>query len=152
MKKYKIRNVLITFFVIIWSLAFHYESLRYFYIQPFFKQPLPKIKFLFPPAGWIMFFRVEQSFGFVEVYGTKDNQTFELDLHDIFDVRTVGFDNIHRGIMNSAAQKSLGKSFCRHLFRKFKYFDSFVIVNNYFPEFIDKPFKKYKQVSYRCTE
>src|SRR3989338_9319288 len=115
MKNVRLRNTCITLFVILWSLVFHYESLRFFYLQPFFRKhfdvELPKIKFLFPPAGWIMFFNVNNGFGYVEVYGLKDKQIQLLDPHEIFRTRTIMYDNVHRGIMGVAAERNNSKAF-----------------------------------------
>ena len=115
----KMRNIFITIFVIIWCAAFHYESVRHFYLNPLFDRNLPKIKFLFPPAGWIMFFRVDQSYGHLRIFGFKDENIYEIDPHEIFKVRTIGFDNIHRGIIGSAASRRKSQAFCRHLFKHF---------------------------------
>ena len=92
----KFRNIFITLFVIVYSLVFHYESVRHFYLNPMLKKELPKVKFLFPPAGWIMFYKVGSQYGFTEVYGVKGKQQQEIDPREIFKVRTIGFDNIHR--------------------------------------------------------
>src|SRR6185295_8127850 len=95
------RNILISIFVIFWILAFHYESIRYFYLQPHFKKTLWKVPYLFPPAGWIMFYNVGDNYGYVQVYGIKDKKIQPIDAHDIFRTRTIGFDNIHRDILSS---------------------------------------------------
>ncbi|MDO8580528.1 MAG: hypothetical protein Q7S13_03515, partial [Candidatus Omnitrophota bacterium] len=50
-----VRNIFISLFVIVWLGIFHYESTRAFFLEPLFHRPLYKFKFLFPPAGWIMF-------------------------------------------------------------------------------------------------
>src|SRR5438309_486667 len=83
-----IRNTLISIFIILWIIVFHYESIRYFYLNPIFKRSLPKMKFLFPPAGWIMFYNVDDSYGLVEVLGVKDNILQVIDPHDILRTRT----------------------------------------------------------------
>ena len=79
------RNIVITIFVIAWLLVFNYESIRYFYLNPFFGHQLPKVKFLFPPAGWVMFFNVGNGFGHAQVYGIKEGRTLALDPHEILD-------------------------------------------------------------------
>lgn len=147
----KARNIFITVFVILWCLAFHYESLRYFYLQPLVGRALPKIKFLFPPAGWIMFYRVDKSYGQVQVYGFKDNVPHAIDPHEIFKVRTIGYDNIRRGVIGSAASERNRALFCRHLFTNFSYFDNFRVVYSYYPDFVGKPYETYQEILYACS-
>ncbi|OGX34606.1 MAG: hypothetical protein A3C36_02260 [Omnitrophica WOR_2 bacterium RIFCSPHIGHO2_02_FULL_52_10] len=146
------RNWLITCFVILWCLAFHYESVRYFYLEPLAGRPLPKIKFLFPPAGWIMFYRVDRSYGHVRVFGYKGDQGMEIDPHEIFRVRTIGYDNIHRGVIGSAASSHNQAAFCEHLRRRFGDMDSFRIVSTYYPDFVAHPYEQYHQILYSCPE
>ncbi len=148
----KIRNIFITLFVIAYTLVFHYESTRHFYLNPLFKKELPKVKFLFPPAGWIMFYRVDKQYGFTEVYGIKDKQQQRIDPHEIFKVRTIGFDNIHRGVLGTVTYRQYAQSFCRHLRSTFDYFDEFLIVSHYYPDFIKEPFERRDFVQYRCIE
>ena len=52
----RLRNATISIFVVLWLFIFHYESTRIFYLNAATQSELPKFKFLFPPAGWIMFF------------------------------------------------------------------------------------------------
>ena len=116
----------ITWFVIAWTLVFHYESLRARYLQPLVRFALPKLLLLFPPAGWIMFYRIEPSYGFAEVYGFIDPSTHPspplgprsgfrptdkpvglhshavpLDPHAIFPIDALGYDNIRRNVLVS---------------------------------------------------
>jgi len=148
----KWRNWCITLFVIVWSLAFHYESVRYFYLEPLLKRPLPKIKFLFPPAGWIMFYNVGESYGYIRIFGTKNGQAYEIDPHDIFRVRTIGFDNIHRGVIIGAASQRQRRSFCRHLYQNFEQFERFRVVSTYYPNFVSNPYEQHHQVVYECSD
>ena len=127
MRNKKIRNTIITVVVIIWSLIFHYESVRYFYLNPLFEKSLPKVKFLFPPAGWIMFFQVNNSFGNVDVYGLKEKTMQLIDAHDIFRTRTIGYDNVHRNVLSTVANTQYAESFCKYLKYRFEYFDNFYI-------------------------
>jgi len=156
-KHIKWRNAVITILVICWGLLFHYESSRHFYLNPFLKNigvksfSLPKTKFLFPPAGWIMFYNVGSQYGTSEVYGVKDGQSQLIDPHDIFRTRTIGYDNIHRGILNSAARSGVEKRFCSFLWRRFPYFDRFLITVNYYPSMIEEPYHKQQQVKYQCN-
>lgn len=144
------RNKFITIFVIFWLILFHYESVRFFYLNPFFETKLPKIKFLFPPAGWIMFYKVGTQYSNVDVYGIKNQKNHLLDPHDILRVRTVGYDNIHRGILNRVSHKNQGPQFCRFLKYRFKNYEDFLVVNNYYPDFINQPETRHSQVQYRC--
>jgi hypothetical protein len=150
------RNVYITIFVIVWTIVFHYESIRYFYLDPILikhtGQPLPKFKFLFPPAGWIMFFNVNDASGFVEVYGIKDKVPQLIDPHLILQTRTFGYDNIHRNILGQVAASSQKKSFCGFLDRKFSYYDDFLVVYIYYPSLTQEPQGILKNVIYRCEE
>ena len=68
------RNRVITGFVICWTLLFQYETLRANYLSPLVHRELPKLRLLFPPAGWIMFYNIDPHYGFAEVYGVKDGQ------------------------------------------------------------------------------
>ena len=58
-----LRNKLISVFVVLWLAVFYYESTCYYYLQPLFKRELPRLKFLFPPAGWIMFYNIGDNLG-----------------------------------------------------------------------------------------
>ena len=144
------RNRIITVFVILWSLAFHYESIRHFYLEIPFKRHFPKIKFLFPPAGWIMFYHVDAADANVRIFGFKGGQGFEIDPHEVFRVRTIGYDNIHRGVVSAAASNDNKDAFCRQLHRRFKDVDSFRVIYTYYPNFIKDPFEQYEQILYSC--
>ena len=150
MPHHRLRNTIISVFVVLWIIVFHYESIRYFYLQPFFKKPLPKIKFLFPPAGWIMFFNVDDAYGYVEVYGVKNKQAQIIDPHDILRTRTIFFDNIHRNVLSTVGEKSLARPFCGFLERRYPYFDRFLVTTVYYPEMSKKPYYRLEQVLYTC--
>ena len=150
--KFHLRNTVITLFVIVWIIAFHYESLRFFYLNPYFGNSLPKIKFLFPPAGWIMFYNVDDQFGYVEVRGLKGSQAQLIDPHDIIRTRTVGFDNIHRGILGTVASTYQAAPFCRYLNRRFSYFDRFIVDYVYFPSITREHYRQIRSVLYVCPE
>lgn len=146
------RNIAITIFVILWSLVFHYESIRHFYLNPLLGHALPKIKFLFPPAGWIMFYRVDESYGNIRVFGYKEGKNYEIDPHEIFRVRTIGFDNIHRGVIGSAASQRNSRAFCAHLNKRFDDFEDFRIIYEHYPHFVAEPNERYQQMLYNCAE
>jgi len=150
MNRKRLRNGCITIFVILWTLIFQYESIRYFYLNPLFDRDLPKVKFLFPPAGWIMFFNVDDNFGHIEVFGLKGNTSHLIDPHDIFRTRTIGFDNIHRNILSTVANRHYSRSFCRFLEYRFPYYDKFVILGVYYPSITEKPFERIQNVQYQC--
>ena len=97
-----------------------------------------------------MFYRVDPSFGYVRVFGYKDGQGNEIDPHEIFRVRTIGFDNIHRGVIGAAASTYNQASFCDHLYRRFGEMDSFRVVATYYPNFVEKPYGQYHQIMYSC--
>ena len=160
------RNTLITWFVIGWTLLFQYETLRTNYLSPLAPaatkggpgsgpkglvgRELPKLKFLFPPAGWIMFFNIDRSYGFAEVYGIRDRQPFLLDPHDIFKTRAVGYDNIHRNVLVSVLSRRDAPAFCRYLHRTFPAYESFAVAAAEYPDVIQTPDRILRQIAYRC--
>ena len=146
----KIRNTIITTFVILWTFVFHYESTRHFYLNTFFEKSLPKVKLLFPPAGWIMFFNVDDGYGTVEVLGVKDDHVQTIDSHDIFRTRTIMFDNIHRNIMSAMGDIRQAKQTCRFLKMRFPYFDKFIVTAVQYPSLIQQPTLRYQQPLYQC--
>ena len=150
MSKMRFRNTVITIFVILWTVVFHYESIRHFYLNPLFKKSLPKVKLLFPPAGWIMFFNVDDGYGTVEVLGVKDDHAQTIDPHDIFRTRTIMFDNIHRNIMSSMGDIRQAKQTCRFLQWRFPYFDKFIVTVVQYPSLTKQPYLRYQQPLYQC--
>ena len=145
------RHIFITVLVCLWLALFTYETFRGFQLKVLLKRDLPKTRFLFPPAGWIMFYKVGSTGGFYEVYGMKNKKPQLIDPHDIFRTRTIGYDNLHRGILGSAAQKRRGQDFCRFLRYRFPYFDEFVISGVYLPKMVENPYERYDNVQYKCT-
>jgi hypothetical protein len=147
----KPRNVIISIFVIVWLFVFHYESLRTIYLNPLFKRELPKIKFLFPPAGWIMFFRVDDSASDVQVYGINaDNTSQWIDPHDILQTRPIGYDNIHRGALGAFALPDNQRQACAFLHRQIPYFKGFLVTYVQYPSILKEPFKQQRYVLYQC--
>ena len=147
----KPRNALISIFVIVWLFIFHYESLRAIYLNPLFHREFPKVKFLFPPAGWIMFFRVDDSASNVEVYGINaDNQPQLIDPHDILQTRPIGYDNIHRGAIFAFISPQNRQQACAFLHRKLPYFKSFLVTYVQYPSNSMQPFKQNRYVAYQC--
>ena len=109
------RNTIISIFVVVWIVVFHYESTRHFYLEPFLKRPLPQMRFLFPPAGWIMFFNVGDNYGNTEVYGVKDGRTQLIDPHQILVTRAIGYDNINRNALSTVLSRDVANDFCAFL-------------------------------------
>lgn len=144
------RNTLITGFVICWTLIFHYETLRHNYLRPLCKRELPKLPLLFPPAGWIMFFNVDRSYGYAEVYGLRGNRPVQLDPHDILATKAIGYDNIHRNVLVGVLSQRDAPSFCRYLRGKFTAYDSFAVIYAQYPDLVDTPDRIVRQVAYRC--
>ena len=140
---------IITIFVIVWLFIFTYETTRYFYLNPFFGVTLPKLKFLFPPAGWIMFYRVDESYQTTDVYGHREGRWQRIDPHDVFTAKAVLYDNIHRNVLSTVLYPQHRDNFCRYLRRKFPQYDFFSMVLAYYPSVLDKR-KKYYRVVYRC--
>ena len=144
------RNLWITLFVLVWIALFHYETLRLNYLSPFIGHELPKTKFLYPPAGWIMFFNVDASYGFAEVYGVKDRRPTRIDPHDIFSTRFVLYDNIRRNVLVSVLSQAQAPAFCSYLRRKFPHYDEFAVVYAVYPDVVTQPTESQRQVVYRC--
>ena len=148
----KSRNIFISIFVVVWIFIFHYESLRGYYLNAYFKRDFPKLKFLFPPAGWIMFFREEDHFETVEVYGIKNGRPQLIDPHLVFKTRPIGYDNIHRGALFSVVSKVMAPQFCGYMHHKFPYFEDFLVTYVAYPSVINEPFNRQQYGLYQCTQ
>ncbi|MCA9395026.1 MAG: hypothetical protein KC900_12550 [Candidatus Omnitrophica bacterium] len=151
----RVRNTYISIFIIFWLALFQYESVRGFLLNDRWKLNAPKTRFLFPPAGWIMFYTVEPEAGYFEVLGVKGRQTHVIDPHHIFRVRTIGYDNIHRGILGTAYNPDnpyVAADFCRYLNYRFPDFDEFLFMGYFYPNIIEKPFDRRQRIIYRCDE
>ena len=150
MRNKKFRNILISLFVLLWLAVFNYESVRHFYLQPHFDRPLPKTKFLFPPAGWIMFFKVDDQFGTAEVYGLREEgEPYRFDPHEILETRFIGFDNIYRGVLGAANDSP--RAFCRFMKRKFPGFDDFLVTVAVYPSLTQNRYTVRRYPSYQCS-
>ena len=141
----------ITCFTILWLLVFGYESLRLPYLSSLVTHPLPKVKFLFPPAGWIMFYKVDPYYGFADVYGLRGKTSTRLDPHEIFRTRAVGYDNIRRNVLISVLDPSSAPSFCRYLRWKFPDYDNFAIVEAGLPDVVKTPDRAFGRIVYTCS-
>jgi len=108
------------------------------------------VRLLFPPAGWIMFFNVDERFGYAEIYGIKDNIPQPIDPHQILETRAIGYDNIYRNVLSTVLSRYYQRPFCRYLDWKFPYFDSFAVTQVYYPSVTQSPQKRYQQVVYEC--
>ena len=148
--KARLRNTLISVFVILWTVLFHYESTRYFYLNPLAGQNLPKLKFLFPPAGWIMFYNVDEVYGGAEVYAMRDGKPELIDPHRILNTKAVLYDNIHRNVLSGVLSTHQRRDFCRFLGRKFPEFKHFAVAATYYPSVIKAPKQKLYQIVYTC--
>ena len=144
------RNVAITWFVIFWTLVFQYESLRANYLNPLIGRELPKLPLLFPPAGWIMFYNIDTPYGFAEVYGNARSGPVQLDPHDIFSTKAVGYDNIRRNMLIGVLSRHEAPSFCRYLHRKFPVYDTFTVVYGNYPDVVATPDDVRYQIAYQC--
>ena len=140
----------ITLFVIFWLLIFSYESLRLHYLSPLVGRELPKTKFLFPPAGWIMFFTVDASYGFAQVYGIKNKTPTPLDPHQIFRTKALGYDNIRRNVLVGVLSPYRAPAFCRYLRWKFPDYEDFAVVEAEYPDVIHTPTNVLGRIAYRC--
>ena len=146
----KLKNIVITIFVIFWTLLFHYESTRVFYLNPIFQRDLPKTPLLFPPAGWIMFYNVDERYGFAEVYGVKDNHPQLIDPHLILPTRDICYDNVHRNVLSAVLSEQAKRPFCGYLRRKFPYFDKFFVTYVGYPSLDQEPLRRVQQLMYVC--
>ena len=146
------RNACISAFVIAWLCLYAYESLRLHYLSPLVGRELPKTKFLFPPAGWIMFYEVEPKEGHAEVYGVRGRQLELIDPHTIFATRFVGYDNIRRNVLISVLSQQYAEPFCRFLRRKFRdlQYDGFVVGYAECPSVTEQPPRVVRQALYEC--
>ncbi len=145
-------NTLITVFVICWLLLFQYETLRLHYLGPLLNRELPKLPLLFPPAGWLMFYQIDSSYGLAEVYGIRQGRQTKLDPHDIFETQAIGYDNIHRNVLIGVLYRDRVAPFCHYLGRKFPDYESFVVVYKRYPDVIAKPGYFTRQAMYRCSK
>ena len=145
------RNAVISVFVVVWIAVFHYETLRANYLSPLAGRDLPKLKFLYPPAGWIMFFNVDRAYGMAEVYGLRPGEEPALiDPHRIFETRFVGYDNIRRNVLIATLSPQRAQDFCAFLQRKFPAYDRFAVVYALYPDLVDEPRRILRQVAYQC--
>ena len=144
------RDVGITSFVVIWTLIFQYETLRASYLSPLLHRTLPKLALLFPPAGWIMFYRVDPTYGFAEVYGVGNTEPAKIDPHAIFETKAIGYDNIRRNVLVGVLDERLAPWFCPYLRRKFPEFQSFAVMYGQYPDVVNRPDEVHYQVAYRC--
>lgn len=145
-----LRSIFISVFVVVWLCVFHYESLRHFYLQPFFSKPLPKLKFLFPPAGWIMFYNVDDIAVYAQVYGVRNGISQLIDPHQIIRTRFIGFDMVHRNVLSTVLVPDVRKSFCASLHKQFPEFEKFVIMQVEFPSLLKSRFERYQTPVYQC--
>ena len=143
-------RVLISLFVLVWIGVFHYETLRLNYLSPLAGGELPKLKFLYPPAGWIMFFDVNRTYGFAEVYGVRQGHPELIDPHDIFRTRFVGYDNIRRNVLISVLSARQAPAFCSYLDRTFPHHDAFAVVYGRYPDVVGHPDEVQRALAYRC--
>ena len=146
------RNARISSFVIIWLAIFLYETFRASYLSPLLHRNLPKLPLLFPTAGWIMFYNVDRSYGFAEVYGIREHIPTPLDPHDIFSTKAVGYDNIHLNVLVGVLYQDRAADFCRYLRWKFPSYEDFLIVYAEYPDHITTPDRLLRQPVYRCQQ
>ena len=148
----QLRNKLISIFVIIWLAVFYYESTCGYYLQPLLKRELPRMKFLFPPAGWIMFYNIGDNFSYAEVYGVKDGAPQLIDPHQILQTRAIGYDNINRNALITVLTSGMSDAFCPFLKRKFPYFEKFLVTYVEYPHLAEQSMERTQTVVYTCGE
>lgn len=89
------------------------------------------------------------------MYGVKNNQSQLIDPHDIFRTRTIGYDNIHRGILgsvNNPNNPAVAAQFCRYLNYRFPYFEKFFITASYHPDMVERPYDRRQNILYQCDK
>ena len=145
-----LRNIFISIFVALWLCVFHYESIRYYYLQPHFHTPLPKLKFLFPPAGWIMFYNVDDRTGYAQVYGLRKGAVQLIDPHEIIRTRFIGFDMVHRNVLSEVLLPGVRKDFCNALQKQFPEFEKFIITAVDYLSLIRSRFERTETPVYQC--
>lgn len=145
------RDLAITSFVTVWLLVFCYETCRFGVLSPLAGRALPKLPLLFPPAGWIMFFNVDRSYGFAEVYGVRGDRVERLDPQAIFSTRTVGYDNFHRNILVGVVSREEAPAFCGYLTRRFPDYHHFAVVYAQHPDVVQTPELVQRAISYQCN-
>ncbi len=143
-------SVVISLFVVGWLLLFGYETLRANYLSPLAGRPLPKVQLLFPPAGWIMFYRIDPSYGFAEVYGQRARQPFRIEPKDLFATRTLGFDNFHRNLLVGVLDPHRAEPFCRYLRWKLPEYDTFAVTYAQYQDVVNAPDRLQRRVAYQC--
>ena len=145
------RNTAISWFAACWLLLFCYETFRAGYLSRLAGRPLPKFPLLFPPAGWIMFYQVDRSYGFAEVYAQpRDGPAVLLDPHKIFETKAVGYDNIRRNVLVGVLSRARAPDFCRYLGRKFPDAQRFAVIYAQYPDVVNEPDRILRQVAYEC--
>ncbi len=147
---HKLRNFGISLFVILWTLYFHYHSVRHFYLEPWLQRSLPAPKWLFPPAGWIMFYNVNYSYGFAEVYGIKEKRLEKIDPHLILRTRAVGYDNIKRNVLTMVLTPSLKEPFCGFLKKRLPHYEGYWVTYVQYSDLKNHPQQAYRQLVYEC--
>ena len=150
MKAGRLRNVAISLFVVVWVAVFQYETLRANYLSPMAGRVLPKLKFLYPPAGWIMFFNVDPTYSLAEVYGIRDGRPTLIDPHRIFSTRFVLYDNIRRNVLVSVLSRHDAPAFCAFLHRKFPDYSAFSVEYVEYPDLVADRHRVLRQTAYMC--
>lgn len=146
------RRRCISFFVIIWLAVFFYESTRMFYLEPWLKRSLPKVKMLYPPAGWIMFYQIGPQFSYAQVYGVMQGRLHPIDPHQILSTRSIGYDNVQRNALISVLDGHMKPAFCGLLKRKFPYMENFIVSHVVLDDVTKKDGQFDETVVYQCAQ
>lgn len=97
-----------------------------------------------------MFFNVDQTYSYVEVYGKIGETVQPIDPHDIFRTRTFGFDNIHRNVLSGVGSRESAAAFCQYLAWRLPAYEDFVVMTVYYPSLVKEPYKHWQEPLYRC--
>lgn len=98
-----------------------------------------------------MFFNVDETYGYVEVYGKKDGRVDPINPHDILRTRTIGFDNIQRNVLSAVGSAEMAEPFCRYLSGLLPGYDDFYITLIYYPAIVADPYQRQQEVLYQCS-
>ena len=144
------RKILISLLILAGMVLFHYESIRFLYLSPALGR-LPEIPFLFPKNGWTLFYKFENFWVNLEVFGSPKGKNPEwIDPHRIFRTRFWGFDTVpHNSLMNIAIYGTQPE-FCAFLKKKFPAYENFLLVQSGYRQLVPRRSEKEVFSYFQC--